>query len=175
MSIIFKVLSSLNDSMILRWPHPPALLPLTHLARRGMPWHKVGDLGSYHVPLHGLLCPTGHGFGDTWGAGDGGAGQPRGFMLKHWQQLGYPCTRCHLWHQRQGDAMGVESILLRDGPVSMLLRQPMVCWVQAQLDLHLPAQDLHLLCWCLGQRQSWSPSRVRVLPGPHSPIPLEMD
>lgn len=51
-------------------------------------------------------------------------------MLKHWAQLGYPCTRCHLWHQCQGDAMGMGSLFLREGPASMHLRQPMVCWVQ---------------------------------------------
>lgn len=88
-------------------------------------WHP-GGMGQ--APSFLLLCPMGYGFEDAWGAADGGAGHPSGFMLQHWGHLEYPRARCHVWYHYQADAMGMGYLFLIDGPASMHFGQPVVCW-----------------------------------------------
>lgn len=74
-------------------------------------------------------------------------------MLQRRGAAGAPT--CHVWHQCQGDALGMGSLFLLDGPASTHPGQPMVCRAP-------PSKGLaHRHHRCVGHGQSRSPSGVR--------------
>ena len=80
-------------------------------------------------------------------------------MLQDWAQLWYPCAKCHMWISAKA-MLCVGSLLLVYGPASKHLRQPMACWAQAQLELHLPAKGL-----CSGSASAQGMGRAGALAG----------